>query len=236
MIENIWRFTLGLAVSSLSVAGTMGSVGQQHFNPKESFYAGVGVGGSFSSDTLEDVYALNQNRSMVSINSGQVVGNIYIGYGHSWLEKYFLGIEANTYFPGHESTFVNQGVSSVGVGNLYSNQFTFQDYLGLDLLPGFRFEPNTLVYGRAGLSFRDIQTNQNSSITPSSDGFYAAGHSVGGRFGGGVAYGLTREIGVAVDYFYTYYPTWGAYWSDYNLQREMTSHQNYVGISLLYTS
>lgn len=236
MKKKIGMCVLGLTVSSLSFAGTMGPVEMNSYHAKESFYAGVGFGGSFHSDVQEDIYSPTQNSQMVSVNSGQVVGNLFMGYGHTWMDKYFLGIEANNYFPGHGVNYSMPGVSPGGMGNVYNDEFLFKDYLGLDLLPGFRFEPNTLVYGRAGLSFREIGLNQNATLNPSSNGFYADGHSIGGRFGVGVVYGLSREIGVAVDYFYTYFPTWGAYWSDYSIQREMTSHQNYIGISLVYTS
>ena len=236
-IKKLSFISMSLSLSTMVFAGTMGSVESNHWMPKESFYAGVGFGGSFNSDT-ETVTSLgNHNSTFNAANPGQVVGNVYIGYGQTWMEKYFLGIEANTYFPGHTDNILTHGVSSAAdASSQYLAQFTFKDYLGLDLLPGMRFDNNVLVYARTGLSFRDIEISQNATITPSSEGFYSSGHSVGGRFGVGAAYDLTRNIGVAVDYFYTYFPTWSAYWSTYNLQQQMTSHQNYIGISLVYTS
>ncbi|NBX84153.1 MAG: hypothetical protein EBQ95_00925 [Gammaproteobacteria bacterium] len=232
-LSLIW---FSLSLTTIACAGTMGGIDTNNWTPKESFYAGVGFGGSFNSDTVTVTSYDTKNSTFNSANPGQVVGNVYIGYGHTWVEKYFLGIEANTYFPGHTDNINTSGVSAGNTLNTYTTQFTFKDYMGLDLLPGMRFENHMLVYARTGLSFRDIEISQNATITPSSEGFYSAGHSVGGRFGVGAAYDLTRNIGVAVDYFYTYFPTWSAYWSTYNLQQQMTSHQNYIGISLVYTS
>ncbi len=51
MIKKIIPSTLALAISSLSYAGSMGPVVIADFKPKESFYAGVGFGGNFNSDT-----------------------------------------------------------------------------------------------------------------------------------------------------------------------------------------
>jgi hypothetical protein len=236
MMRKAFYASLSLAISSLSFAGTMGPVVLSDFKPKESFYAGIGFGGRFSHNT-ESVTALsNQNYTQTTVSTNQAVGNVYIGYGHTWMEKYFLGIEANTYFPGYSADITTAGVSNVGSNNFYTNRFTYNDYLGLDLLPGWRFHPNSLIYARTGLSFRNIEVNQNSTFTPESEGYYNSGHSVGGRFGAGIAHGFNENIGVAVDYFYTYYPRWGSYWSTYNLQQDMKSYQNYVGISLIYTS
>ncbi len=183
-----------------------------------------------------DIYVINNDATQKTSSISQVVGNVYIGYGHTWLDKYYLGIEANTYFPGHTATITTPGVSNVGQGNFYTDQYTFKDYMGLDLLPGIRFHPNSLLYARTGLSFRDIEINQQATDTANPLGLYQSGHSVGGRFGAGIAHGFTENIGVAVDYFYTYYPTWGSYFQAFNLQKQMNSHQNYVGISLIYTS
>jgi len=236
-MKKIAIVALCFTLSNVSYAGTMGSMAVCDNKPKENFYAGVGIGGTFNSDTSKVTSVPNNNATSVTNSPSQTVGNVYIGYGHTFMDKLFLGIEANTYFPGHTDNFTNPGVSNAAVSkNYYSEQYTFKDYLGLDLLPGLRFNPNTLIYARTGLSFRDINISQNSTATPSSDSFYNAGHSMGGRFGAGVAYGLSKNIGIAVDYFYTYYPTFGSYWSIYNLQFNMTSNQNYVGASLIYTA
>ena len=235
-MKKITTFAICFTLSNLLYAGSMGSMVVCDIDPKENFYAGVGIGGSFNKDTLKGISVYSTS---VTKSPTQTVGNVYIGYGHTFMEKLFLGIEANTYFPGHTDNFITPGVSSAAVtNNYYTSQYNFKDYLGLDLLPGLRFNPNTLIYARTGLSFRDINISQNSTITagPLSDSFYNAGHSMGGRFGAGVAYGLNKNIGVAVDYFYTYYPTFGSYWNIYNLQYNMTSNQNYVGASLIYTA
>lgn len=234
-MKKIATLTVCITLSNLLYAGSMGSMAVCDIEPKENFYAGVGIGGTFNSDTLKAISAYSTS---VTNSPTQTVGNVYIGYGHTFMEKLFLGIEANTYFPGHTDNFNTQGVSSLAVSNYYfPQQYTFKDYLGLDLLPGLRFNPNTLIYARTGLSFRDINVVQNPTGNISGpDSFYNAGHSMGGRFGAGVAYGLNKNIGVAVDYFYTYYPTFGSYWNSYNLQYNMTSNQNYVGASLIYTA
>jgi|LauGreDrversion4_2_1035121.scaffolds.fasta_scaffold63345_3 hypothetical protein len=238
MIKKIVYSSLNLLACSLSFAGAMGSLVATDYQPKEDLYAGVGFGGRFSRNT-ETVTALeSKNSTQTTVNANQVVGNVYIGFGHTWFDNYFLGIEANTYFPGYSTDIKTRGVSqsNINTNNFYTNRFTYSDYLGLDLLPGWRFNPRSLIYLRTGLSFRAIEVSQNATITPNSLAYYNSGYTVGGRFGAGVAHGITKNIGVAVDYFYTYYPRWGSYWSTYNLQQDIKSYQNYVGISLIYTS
>ena len=236
MSKKLLLSAISLSLASFTYAGTMGPIVVSELKPKENFYAGVGFGGTFNHDTEQVTSLANQNTTQTTASPGQVVGNVYIGYGHTWLEKFYLGIEANTYFPGHTDNIQTMALSGYDKGQLYTNQFTFKDYLGLDLLPGIRFHPNSLLYARTGLSFRDIEVSQIETTTPSSYGYYNSGSSVGGRFGAGIAHGFTENIGVAVDYFYTYFPRWGSYWSTYYLQQDMKSHQNYVGISLIYTS
>jgi opacity protein-like surface antigen len=212
-------------------AGTMGPVVESH-GPKNGLYLGAGIGGNFNSDTLESISLTSMTSVSVTSDKSYTVGNLYAGYGHTFANSWFFGLEANTYFPRRTINIISPAVSP-GDTNRYANQLTFHDYLAVDALPGYNINPNLLVYGRAGASFRDTTISQNQDTW--SNSYLNAYNSVGGRVGAGIAYGFTEHVGVAVDYVYTSYREWGSQWDLYLLKFNAKSHANYVGVSLVAT-
>ncbi|MCL9685118.1 outer membrane protein [Legionella maioricensis] len=230
---NLKKMAIAFFVFSCgaSFSGAMGQLMEAN-NPKENLYAGVGVGGSFNDDQLETQNVVFGSTVNAASNNNQWVGNVFLGYGHTFMNSLFLGIEANTYFPHRTENFYSPGVTIVGP--IYQDQLAINDYLGLDLLPGYRVNSDLLIYGRAGLSFRDVSINQPEN-TPNSPSFFNSDNSVGGRFGAGITYALNRHIAASVDYYYSYFPTFSSNWPLFNLQYNFKSHSNYAGFSLLYT-
>jgi outer membrane immunogenic protein len=216
---------------TISFSGTMGSLIEPN-NPKEHLYAGVGVGGTFNNDHLETKNVVFGNTVSARSNNNQWIGNLFIGYGHTFINSLFLGTEANTYFPHRTENFYSPGVTVIGP--IYQDQYAIINYLGLDLLPGYRINPDLLVYLRGGLSFRDASINQPEN-TPNSPSYFNSGNSVGGRFGAGITYAFNRHIAASVDYYYSYFPTFSSNWPLFDLQYNFKSNSNYVGFSLLYT-
>lgn len=224
--KKIYGLLLASLIGTESYSGTMGCEINKVSTAKENLYVGVGVGGRFSTDKISvSSSTYNEQLGLDVLTTGsptifdyiiteansQVVGNIYLGLGHTWMNKYYLGIEADTYFPNY---------------SYYNSRTFFKDYLGLDLLPGMRLQPNSLIYLRGGVAVREITSPDFQTRVPN-------GHVVGGRFGLGFAYDLTQHFSVAVDNIYTMYPKYKYYNGDFN---KINSNQNYFGISLIYSS
>ncbi len=181
---------LSVVAANASFAGSMGDANLTNY-PKEGLYAGLGVGGSFNNDAL-DLTATSGQLNLKK-SSDQWVGTILAGYGYTFTNSLFLGVEASTTFPHRTQNIYTRGIALPQV--TFLEQYSIKDYLGLDLLPGYRVNSNVLIYGRAGLAFRDIYFNQpeNNAL---SEAYFNSTNQVGGRFGAGIAYALNTS------YFY----------------------------------
>ena len=113
---------------------------------KNGLYLGAGVGGSYD---LFDFTATNIRNGMrvsppVNIET-HAVGNAFLGFGDTSNVGLFLAGEVGTYFPSRSTTFNDR--RGVAVSNLtFSDTLKVQDYVTLDLLPGFRLSDYWLVY------------------------------------------------------------------------------------------
>jgi opacity protein-like surface antigen len=199
---------------------------------KEGLYVGVGVGGCMYHDTLTVCNTSTSNQISKSFNTTDTQASIFAGVGKTFRDTYYLGVEANSYFPNHSILWSKR--PGVTVTNLtYETSFQIQDYVNLDVLPGYRVHPEWLIYGRAGISFSNITENQEaiSAVPPSND----TNSRVGGRFGAGIAYEITQHFGIGLDYYYSYYPTSTHNFYGRSTGYQLDSYSNYVGISLFYT-
>jgi outer membrane immunogenic protein len=127
-----------------------------------------------------------------------------------------------------------RGIKKGSAGPIYQDQLHITDYLGLDLLPGYRVNSDVLVYGRTGLSFRDVSINQPENVA-NSPSYFNSDNSIGGRFGAGITYALNTHLAVSVDYYYSYFPTFSSNWPLFDLKYNLKSDTNYLGLSLAYT-
>lgn len=225
MLKQIIASTFGALITTFCFAGSMGDEISHPVQPKQNIYFGLGFGGVFMNNNFSRERVRIPRADKYSRNIDQFVGNLYAGYGYTWSNQYFLGLEANTYFPNLAVDFITPDkiIPKNSSGILIDYQYTLNDYLGLDLLPGKRLTSNSLLYGRMGLSFRNV----NSTF----DKEYA---SLGGRFGVGAAYEIAKHFGVSLDYFYTYFPTMGYF--NGKTQINLKSYQNYIGFSLIYST
>jgi outer membrane immunogenic protein len=219
--------------SGISFAGTMGPVVVEP-TMKEGFYAGAGIGGAMYNDKIIGKNTSNFYQVEKSINTNSALASVFAGVGRTYLNKYYLGAEANSYFPSHKVSWQDRPGVSVSQYT-YEDQFHIQNYVNLDLLPGYRINPEWLVYGRVGLSFSNISFNQETNSVSTVPNFNDNLSTTGGRFGGGFAYQLTDHVGAGVDYYYAYNPTKTQHLNGYNTQISINSHLNYVGFSLFYT-
>jgi|LauGreDrversion4_2_1035121.scaffolds.fasta_scaffold81194_1 outer membrane immunogenic protein len=212
----------------------MGAVVEETPCMKEGFYVGAGIGGAMYNDKVEARNPITLVSREKSFNTNSALASAFIGLGHTWFDTYFLGLEANTYFPHHKVEWPNrQGVTATTY--TFRNRFLVQNYINLDLLPGYRVNPNWLVYGRAGLAFSDLIANEDGVRAGNVPPFSDTTTTIGGRFGAGINYQLSQHIGAGVDYFYSYNPLTSTSFNDLNAVIGLSSHYNYVGFSLFYT-
>lgn len=224
---------LGLS-SSVSFAGTMGAMIEEPFNMKEGLYLGAGIGGAMYNDKIKFYNPINFAQQEKSFNSNSALASVFIGVGHTWCDKYFLGLEANTYFP-HHTTYWPDRPGVIHLGYLFEEKYVNQNYINLDMLPGFRLNNDWLIYGRAGLSFSDIlfdQAANSAAGQPAHSNIYPV---IGGRFGTGINYQISQHIGAGVDYFYSYIPQNDSSSKNCAKIQSISYHYNYIGFSLFYT-
>ncbi len=232
---DIIKITLSLlAISSASAfAGTVGPVVVQP-EMREGLYVGAGIGGGMYSDTITAYNPIVLNSINNSTNSSGALASVFAGVGRTYYDKFYLGAEANSYFPGHSPSWQDRPGVTVK-GYFYESQFQVRNYVNLDLLPGYRINPDWLVYGRAGISFSQVAVNQEGNRLASVDPYSDTHDFTGGRFGAGVAYQLTDHVGAAVDYYYSYIPTSSFSFNDRSTVLQLDDRLNYVGFSLFYT-
>jgi outer membrane immunogenic protein len=219
--------------SSLAFAGTMGPVVIEP-TMKEGFYAGAGIGGGMYNDKILGLNTSNFVQVEKSFNNNSALASVFAGVGKTYFDKYYLGAEANSYFPSHRVIWQDRPGVSV-TQYTYEDQFQVQNYVNLDLLPGYRIKPEWLVYGRVGISFSNIVLNQEPNTAADVSMYSSNMTSTGARYGAGLAYQITQHVGAGVDYYYAYNPTSKHFFNDKNTSIEITSHMNYVGFSLFYT-
>ena len=200
-------------------------------NTRDGLYLGAGLGLSANEYTLTTSYGTTGLTTLNSASSNHVLGDVFIGYGYTTASAFFWGAELGTYFPSRSITIgshTNLAYPSINI----SDTLKIQDYLTLDLLPGYALTQNVLLYGRAGLVYGSLQLNQPS--VGGIQGFNATESTWGGRFGVGVNFALSSNFGIGFDYFYTTYSNMSVYESPFNSNYTAKPASNFVGVSILY--
>jgi len=201
-------------------------------NTRDGFYVGAGLGMSadqFELNTTNLTTGLSINNNADNTN---VIGNIFAGFGYTTASSYFWGAEIGTYFPSRPVTINNRPdltFPSIGV----SDTLKIQDYVTLDLLPGYAVSQNILVYGRIGLTYSSLDLSQ--AATGPIPGFSTDENKWGGRFGIGANFAFNNNFGIGVDYFYTTYQNFNVTTAPFNTRFTPKASSNFLGISILYT-
>lgn len=141
--------------------------------PFDGFYAGVGVGGSQADLDMKQTFNLNpvvggsQIFNITGTNNGNAsdnswLGNINLGYGHVFNQKFFLGVEADANFQKLEAD-VNRNLqeSQSALSIQAKSRTKLNNALSLTLDPGFVFHDNTLFYGKIGPAWGDFSTKSS---------------------------------------------------------------------------
>jgi opacity protein-like surface antigen len=190
------------------------------------FYIAGAVGGNFSEvkqkgeatlnfPTFIDITSMSAPSRYLSDKSFE--GIAYLGYGKPW-KKVYLGAEffveaaKRRLHRASQSGFSNDLGNSLNISFNSSIKNPWQ--YGIDLRPGILLAQRTLLYGRVGTAFSDIQVRTRTeaitagrsfgeamtTITRSKDVMRAAF-----RLGVGVEQQLISKIHVRCDYAYTHY-------------------------------
>ncbi|KTC84892.1 outer membrane protein [Legionella brunensis] len=218
----------------MGFCGTIGPLTAEYFGPKEKLYIGAGVGASFDKHTLTTSNTITNFAVKNTTNSSNAVGEVFLGYGYTADNSFYLGGEIGTYFP-RRSTTINERLGVSFTNYTFTDNLYIQDYATLDILPGYRVNPNWLIYGRAGLTFSELSLRQPINSAAGTLAFEDSEHRVGGRFGVGLTYKVSQHFAASLDYFYSTYQKFSTNWPLYNINFNDKASSNFVGASIAYT-
>ncbi len=229
-------FACAYCVSHSVFSGTMGPEINENFNPKNGLYIGAGVGTFFNDYTLHTVDIPTGFNATTRQNNANVIGNLFLGLGCTAVNSLYLGGEIGTNFPGRSANIYNTPSVSIGGGNIFSNTLNVQDYITIDVLPGYRLTGNWLAYARIGAAFADFHFSQDANPVANTVVINKRSTQFGGRFGVGSTYAFNKYLSLSADYFYAEYTTYAAFIPEWNIDFKNNGKYNYVGLSLTYTT
>ena len=201
-------------------------------NTRDGFYVGAGIGRSFDQYLLAASNVANRYTINADADDGNTLGNIFIGIGYTTETAFFLGGEVGANFPSRKVNIT--GLPGVSVAYpIINNTLAVQDYVTMDLLPGYAINPTILVYGRAGLAYGELSLKQPR--IGNSFGFNISENKWGGRLGLGANYALNNNFGIGIDYYYSIYQEMNIYSPVFNTHFTPKARSNFLGLSVLYT-
>lgn len=168
-------------VSNAGFSGTMDAEVPDYLDAKEGLYLGAGVGGSFNNYKLTATNLATGVDVNSKVNNRAVIGDVFIGYGYTTVNSFYLGGEVGTNFPRRSAT-INSRPGVVVTSTTFTDTLQIRDYVTLDLLPGYRVMPYWLLYGRAGIIFGQLKLDQPANSAAGVPSFTASNNSVGGAF------------------------------------------------------
>jgi outer membrane immunogenic protein len=204
-----------------------------HAKVRESFYVGIGLEDSsnhFDLTTKNSTTSLSVERSK---NRNKVQGSVFLGYGYTTPCLLYLAAEVGSYFPHRFTKISRPGVTLAPF--TYVDCLSIQDYLTGDLLFGYRPWKFFLLYLRGGVSCAQMQIYQFRNEAANVPVFKAHQIKAGGRIGAGLNFGLTRHVGLGLDYFFTQYQKLEPFWAQYTIQFSEKIHSHLFGISAIYS-
>jgi len=133
-------------------------------------------------------------------SSAQAIGSADLGMVARWGKWYFAG-EAST-----QPFRITDTQNWVGnnTGMPYYSKVQLTDVVNLDAIPGYYITPKVLMYVRGGVAFSKLVLQQNNFLGTD----YSYQKTVAApRFGVGFDFAVAKNLGLGVDYIYTYYAT-----------------------------
>ena len=164
------------------------------------FYAGIGMG----SDSVDFAMRSRVTRpnpghpadfdviDKSHLSATGIFGSLFAGYGALAYKKFYFAAEANGTLSATESNGYNFEFIHKSFGHTV---IKLKNTIGISILPGYQFSPNTLFYGRAGLTNSTLQVNTAdislANFTKKRNGF---------RYGLGITQGITNRLALRMDY------------------------------------
>ncbi len=203
---------------------------------REGVYAGAGYGGTYDFLEYKATNLLNCNVVKKSKNRFHSLGTVFIGYGHTFNScngNVYLGAELGTSFPKRRVTVRRPGATFTG--QTFTDHMSVQEYVNLDLLPGFRFFCDDLLfYARVGASYAHLQFSQDANAAANLTALHKKSDEWGLRVGTGINYAFCDWLGVALDYIYTGYPDISKIRRSTSTKHAQKTHTQYIGVSLIF--
>ncbi len=200
---------------------------------KEGVYLGLGCGAVLD---RYDFQAKNVSTGLtIDKQTNQVgcLGTIFFGYGFTNDSCLYLGGEVGTNYPRRTAKIHRQGVALTSF--TFTNEVSVQDYLTFDLLPGFRFDEEWLIYGRLGISYANVslKLEENPAAGVAEYAFYQDRY--GFRAGLGISHAFNDFFAIGLDYYYSWYEKIDTFIELYTTSQKQRPQSHYVGVSLIVT-
>ncbi|MFA6409588.1 MAG: hypothetical protein WCW01_05390 [Gammaproteobacteria bacterium] len=192
------------------------------------FYVNAAILEAMSNNTFQ-VYSPSTNTTFTKkLKNGHFLGNIALGYGYDLPRNFYIGSELTA-----NIGKIIADITRVGVlyqDQIFHNQTTIQDYVALDITPGFKINNNLLLYARMGMVDGKISITQDT--IPSVVGFQNSANKVGGRLGLGIDYTIAN-FGVGADYIYSFYSSFDTK-SPRNTEYNLIPRSHILGLHVRY--
>lgn len=202
---------------------------------REGIYIGAGCGATFDHFEYKATNLQTSNVVKKSINKSHCLGMAFLGYGHTFdfcNSNFFIGGEIGTSFPKRFVTIHRQGATFTN--QTFVNHMSVQEYMNIDLMPGYRLLNKMLFYVRAGTSYAKLKLSQDANASANLSALHKKSNKWGLRLGLGLNYEFFDWLGIGIDYIYTGYQKISTVRSSTNTKHAQKTHTQYVGISIIF--
>lgn len=165
------------------------------------FYIGAGGDEVWTQYEFSEKNRLTLIKFTQSPNVGNFLGHGFVGYGKTYCNLGYLGVELGNYFPRVSKDINRPGFPFID-GSI-QNHLTLQNFFTVDFTPGYNFVNRVLVYARIGYSLSRATLTQET--VANAINFSANQNLAGLRLGVSADVPLTRHIAFGVSYIYTNY-------------------------------
>lgn len=219
--------SLALLISALSFSGfTHAETTSETLDtsPTKHFYAGAGLGaiGLFNNWNSSDNISINNSplaTNAISAQTGNANINSTFLAGYAWYlpKNTFLGVEIFDNITNVSSKLENSSVNfpppnspNADLTTNNNSSFTLENVYGIRALPGYQFNPNTVLYGIVGFARAHATSSTYTSIN--TDTFTSSDTSDNSNFNGyqlgfGSQLDLSEHLALRADMIFTMYGT-----------------------------
>lgn len=202
-----------------------------HATLRENVYLGLGCGAVFDEFDFE---AKNVNTGFAihkKARQTSCLGTVFFGYGYTNDDCFYLGGEIGTNFPRRISTLHRKDVALTDF--TFTNVVAVQDYLTVDVLPGYRISDECLIYARIGGSYGNVGLKLEANELAGAAEYNFHQDRYGLRAGLGINYAYSELVGFGIDYYYTGYQKIKTFIGQYATDQNQRPQTHYVGLSLI---